>query len=81
MQRDTTRPRGIRLNALDRSRVYRIAYVGRRWEVLGPEDSPARAVRATGPDAGAGAGGASTATPPGRHAARGEGTPDDSRAV
>jgi hypothetical protein len=31
--------RGMRLTDLDRSKVYRIAYVGerRRWEVLGPE--------------------------------------------
>lgn len=37
--------RGVRLSDLDRSQVYRIAFVGRRWEVLGPEGAP---------DAGAG---------------------------
>ena len=37
--------RGVRLSDLDRSQVYRIGYVGRRWEVLGPDDAP---------DAGAG---------------------------
>jgi hypothetical protein len=37
--------RGVRLSDLDRSKVYRIGYVGRRWEVLGPDDAP---------DAGAG---------------------------
>jgi hypothetical protein len=31
------RARGVRLSDLDRSRVYRIGYVGRRWEVLGED--------------------------------------------
>lgn len=28
------RARGVRLSDLDRSKVYRIGYTGRRWEVL-----------------------------------------------
>lgn len=34
------RSRGVRLSELDRSRVYRLGWVGRRWEVLGPEATP-----------------------------------------
>jgi hypothetical protein len=34
------RSRGVRLSDLDRSQVYRIAYVGRRWEVLWPDAAP-----------------------------------------
>lgn len=48
------RSRGVRLSDLDRSQVYRIAYSGRRWEVLGPEGAPA----AGDGQAPAGAGGA-----------------------
>lgn len=33
--------RGVRLRDLDRSRVYRLGYVGRRWEVLGAVEAPA----------------------------------------
>jgi len=40
------KPRGVQLGALDRSKVYRIGYVGRRWEVLGP------VATSTGPEAG-----------------------------
>ena len=45
MTRQQRSGRGVRLSDLDRSQVYRIGYVGRRWEVLGPDDAP---------DAGAG---------------------------
>lgn len=45
MSRQQRSGRGVRLSDLDRSQVYRIGYVGRRWEVLGPDDAP---------DAGAG---------------------------
>ena len=31
--------RGVRLSDLDRGLVYRLGYVGRRWEVLGPESA------------------------------------------
>lgn len=52
--RRTRRQRGVRLSDLDRARVYRIAYVGRRWEVLGPDDAPAASAGpATGGDGGA----------------------------
>jgi hypothetical protein len=61
------RPRGIRLGDLDRGTVYRIAYSGRRWEVLGAEDAPQTRGR---PEAGGGAQGeAGTAGGTGRHAA------------
>jgi hypothetical protein len=40
VQRSEPRSRGVRLSDLDRSQVYRIAFVGRRWEVLGPESAP-----------------------------------------
>lgn len=53
------RSRGVRLSDLDRSQVYRIAFVGRRWEVLAPEDAPDEGA---GPVAG-GAGGARDALP------------------
>ena len=46
--------RGVRLSDLDKSCEYRIAYVGRRWEVIGPLDAPDAGA---GPAAGA-AGGA-----------------------
>jgi hypothetical protein len=56
------RSRGVRLSDLDRTKVYRIAYVGRRWEVLGPDDATAAgAGPATG---GAGAAPASEARRP-----------------
>lgn len=45
MTREQRSGRGVRLSDLDRSRVYRIGFVGRRWEVLGPDVAP---------DAGAG---------------------------
>lgn len=66
------RSRGVRLSDLDRSLVYRIAYSGRRWEVLGPE-GPRSAVGAPGgPDAGAGrVSGEHRDGTPGRHAAPG----------
>lgn len=37
MARDPERTRGVRLGDLDRRVVYRLGYVGRRWEILGPE--------------------------------------------
>lgn len=64
----TPRSRGVRLSDLDRGLVYRIAYVGRRWEVLGPEDSPGAGAPLGPGGASAGAGGASTAPPAPRHA-------------
>lgn len=39
MSRERRPDRGVRLSDLDRTKVYRIGYVGRRWEVLGPEDA------------------------------------------
>lgn len=57
-QRARQRPeRGVRLSSLDRTRVYRIGYTGRRWEVLGPDPEPASGgapEREAGPHAGAG---------------------------
>lgn len=70
------RKRGVPLRDLDRSKVYRIGYTGRRWEVIGVEGHPPSAVGDPGTDAGACAEGASTATRPGRHAARGEAPPE-----
>lgn len=54
--------RGVRLNDLDRALVYRIGYVGRRWEVLGAEGAPDEGGAGPGLD-GAGDGVASTAGP------------------
>jgi hypothetical protein len=39
-ERLNRRPRGIVLNDLDRGLVWRIGYVGRRWEILGSEAEP-----------------------------------------
>lgn len=50
-ERVERRSRGILLRSLDRSRVYRIAYVGRRWEVLGPEDAEGASGEADGDSA------------------------------
>ena len=72
---DEKRPRGVRLRDLDRSLVYRIGYTGRRWEVLGPEGAPGRAVGGSEPDADGRPARAESATPPGRHAAPGEAPP------
>lgn len=47
------RSRGVRLSDLDRSKVYRIGYSGRRWEVLGADPDPTEAgAGRVGPDAG-----------------------------
>ena len=35
-QTQARRTRGVRLNDLDRSTAWVIAYTGRRWEVFGP---------------------------------------------
>jgi hypothetical protein len=64
------RPRGVRLTDLDRSKVYRIAHNGRRWETLGPE-----VVSGSGADGGEPETGASEARPgsgPPRHPAPGQ---------
>jgi hypothetical protein len=61
--RDAARTRGVRLGDLDRSRVYRIGYLGRRWEVLGVEGEP-DSPEGLGRWVGAGAEGASTTTAP-----------------
>lgn len=42
------RQRGVRLSDLDRSRVYRIGFTGRRWEVLDAGTSRADAAAAPG---------------------------------
>lgn len=42
------RGRGVRLSDLDKSKVYRIAFVGRRWEVVGAEGAPDSAGPAQG---------------------------------
>lgn len=47
--RANRRTRGIVLNDLDRTLIWRIGYVGRRWEVLGSE---AAAGCGAGPDEG-----------------------------
>lgn len=41
------KPRGVRLGDLDRGQVYRIGYVARRWEVLGPESDAGNGDAAT----------------------------------
>nr|CRY95928.1 hypothetical protein [uncultured prokaryote] len=64
--RTEPRQRGVRLSDLDRGLVYRIAFVGRRWEVLGP-DAPESSGDACAYD-GERAGGPRTAYVP-RHAA------------
>ena len=68
--RDEPRKRGVRLSDLDRERMYVIAFVGRRWEVLGPLDPDGPA----GPPPMVAGGGARPEGPPepaprGRHAA------------
>src|SRR5262245_12140522 len=40
MSEQLGRKRGVRLSDLDRSRVYRIAHTGRRWEVVGEDPDP-----------------------------------------
>lgn len=73
------RSRGVRLSDLDRSKVYRIGYTGRRWEVLGPEVAPAApGAPVPGTDAAGRRASAEAATTPGRHAAApGEAPPAD----
>lgn len=64
------RSRGVRLSDLDRSKVYRLGWVGRRWEVLGPEATPGTgAGPATGGDTAQGAEPRAVAAYVPRHAA------------
>lgn len=51
--RQTPRKRGVRLSDLDREKVYRIGYTGKRWEVLGEDLGGARAAGADGDEASA----------------------------
>ena len=41
MDEKEPRRRGVRLNDLDRSRLYVVGFTGRRWETIGPLDDVA----------------------------------------
>jgi hypothetical protein len=71
IERQEPRKRGVRLSDLDRGLVYRIAFIGRRWEVLGPEGAPdAGGASGQGGSVGESAEGARTTGAPGpRHVA------------
>lgn len=57
------RARGVRLSDLDRSKVYLLAYVGKRWEVVGPAEGPAAGAAARAPATPAASGAATEAAP------------------
>lgn len=72
------RSRGVRLTDLDRSKIYRLGFVGRRWEVLGPEDASAASA---GTDADGAQGAEPRATYAPRHAAPGPSPDEASRSA
>ena len=63
------RQRGVRLSDLDRSKVYRIGFTGRRWEVLDQGTRTEAAETSQGGSTGACGGAASTGEGLGRHRA------------
>jgi len=77
-RRTEPRSRGVRLSDLDRARVYRIGFIGRRWEVLGAEGDPEPAGSGTDADGPAGADGGAASTVGAPHRAR-HAAPDASR--
>ena len=63
------RQRGVRLSDLDRSKVYRIGFTGRRWEVLDQGTRTDAPVPPLSGSAGAAGEASSTAGALGRHRA------------